>query len=985
MNKRINWFTLIPIRIILLVVVFTFSFTNLFGQSIFQRHYTTKDGLPSNELYDIEEDDQGRLWFSSDNGICYFDGKDFHNVQTSPNIDNTIFNLYKDDDRIWCLSMDGKLQSLKGEQIKECSFNDSLELHSNVAKIIYGFYCSNNEIYYGRYGSGLIKIDNKNIISTVIPSIGEIDEPFFHFTQVNDCIIPSNQGKNKLANPIIPTIIKFNLADTTFLFEFPEFNYNAPISRNLILNNEKWLCSYDNWLFTLSRNGIEVIKRFDNVIISMHKDQQQGIWIGFKDGGGMEYFPYGIEQIEQSETMLSNHSVSQIFTDSQHNLWVTTLNKGVYFSANPYSRLFFENQTQNHTINDILTTSNECYALFENGELYRINEDSITYFLSPDQNLKYHQIDMLPWKDLIVFGNKSNPGYLLSPRSSMYTPVPKTNFNAAFILIEKKIYFNVIGGGIVELDENKYENYFQAVRGFRIDCIFQDSTNTLWLGNEQGIFKFDGTKLINYSKAMDHFRVLDIDRLNEKSLILAVKQKGNFLLNTKSGQITKIKEHKDFPIINNDVYGTTIWSCTSNKIYKSVFDPSTNEFLSTTEFDQFDGVVGTDIQEIKTTENYIWTNTELGLNRITKEQLTSKNYSPNLLIKNFSIKNGRINKGACELNYGNNFFQLTIESIDLSRKKQLDYYYKLDGLHEKYNTLSGNKIEFNSLPPGNYKLHFYASNGKSSSDVITINIVVSPPFWLTWWGILVISLTVVLITALTVKRILLQKHKKHLSLKTAEKEKIQLKLKALKAQMNPHFMFNSLNSIQYYILENDTDSAIIYLSKFSKLIRLILEESDVEYGPLSREIDILNLYLELEQVRLENKFVYHIEIDKTVKTEHLLIPSLLIQPIIENSVWHGISAKDEKGVITVHFTFENEELICTVTDNGIGRTKAREKKTSNQYKKSMGMSISRNRLKLLHSKINHQINIESEDRISGDINSGTKVKIRIPFQKTEKS
>ncbi len=225
-----------------------------------------------------------------------------------------------------------------------------------------------------------------------------------------------------------------------------------------------------------------------------------------------------------------------------------------------------------------------------------------------------------------------------------------------------------------------------------------------------------------------------------------------------------------------------------------------------------------------------------------------------------------------------------------------------------------------------------------------------------------------------------KQYKTHLQ----EQEKIKLKLKALKAQMNPHFMFNSLNSIQYYILENDSKSAVKYLSKFSNLIRLILEESDVELGQLRNELNMLQLYLELEQVRLENKFDFEITISKSINIDQTMVPSLLIQPIVENSVWHGITNKKEKGFISVDFIMEKGVLICTVTDNGIGRKKASEYKKSTQFRKSMGMSISRERLNLLHSKVQKDVKINIFDLEENGIATGTKVVIKIPTNTLER-
>ena len=169
--------------------------------------------------------------------------------------------------------------------------------------------------------------------------------------------------------------------------------------------------------------------------------------------------------------------------------------------------------------------------------------------------------------------------------------------------------------------------------------------------------------------------------------------------------------------------------------------------------------------------------------------------------------------------------------------------------------------------------------------------------------------------------------------------------------MNPHFIFNSLNSINMFILENNKLQASEYLSKFSKLIRLILQNSQEAVIPLEKELEALQLYLELESLRFEQKFEYKISIDDEVDTGVLKVPPLIIQPYAENAIWHGLMHKKEKGHLDIEVYTENEMLFYRITDDGIGRKKAAELKSkSASAHKSMGMRITKDRLAMLQQQ-----------------------------------
>jgi tetratricopeptide (TPR) repeat protein len=210
----------------------------------------------------------------------------------------------------------------------------------------------------------------------------------------------------------------------------------------------------------------------------------------------------------------------------------------------------------------------------------------------------------------------------------------------------------------------------------------------------------------------------------------------------------------------------------------------------------------------------------------------------------------------------------------------------------------------------------------------------------------------------------------------------ELEMAALRSQMNPHFIFNCLNAINHFVLSNNIDSASDYLIKFSKLIRLVLQTSSQKFVLLNEELETLRLYVELEQLRFKKQFEFIIDVDENLDPETILIPPMLIQPFVENAIWHGLMQSDRPGVLNVSINTAGAFLVCSVQDNGIGRTESqRLKSKTSQFKKSMGVDITHNRLKLMNDETSINDRLKISDVVSEQGNCiGTRVEITIPLQ-----
>jgi hypothetical protein len=208
----------------------------------------------------------------------------------------------------------------------------------------------------------------------------------------------------------------------------------------------------------------------------------------------------------------------------------------------------------------------------------------------------------------------------------------------------------------------------------------------------------------------------------------------------------------------------------------------------------------------------------------------------------------------------------------------------------------------------------------------------------------------------------------------------ELQMQALRAQMSPHFIFNSLNSINRFILQHDSENASEYLVKFSKLVRLILQNSQVPLITLENELESLELYLELEALRCEYRFEYKISVPAGLDVSGLKVPPLIIQPYAENAIWHGLMHKKEKGHLEIDLSEDNNYLFFRILDDGIGRKKSASLNTvSSSIKKSLGSKITANRIEMLQGSVGNELGVTINDLVNPEGNAmGTEVVIRIP-------
>lgn len=265
--------------------------------------------------------------------------------------------------------------------------------------------------------------------------------------------------------------------------------------------------------------------------------------------------------------------------------------------------------------------------------------------------------------------------------------------------------------------------------------------------------------------------------------------------------------------------------------------------------------------------------------------------------------------------------------------------------------------------------------GITSSDVL-INTYGVQPMLFMHVGTIVETLMVALILGSELHYQQYKRRKAEYLLDMKTKEKADLKMMALQSQMDPHFLYNSLNSINNFVLKNDAEKASDYITKFARLIREILNNSSSITINLEKELGILNLYIKLEQMRINDGFDYILIVDQTLDLQKIEVPPLFLQPFVENAIWHGLVNKNGEKTIKLHVFDEGDNIRCELIDNGIGIDKTmHEKSYLNQNRKSFGIKATEDRIKLLHK--NAKVYLIIED-ISNEVTTGTKVSLKFP-------
>jgi two-component sensor histidine kinase len=343
------------------------------------------------------------------------------------------------------------------------------------------------------------------------------------------------------------------------------------------------------------------------------------------------------------------------------------------------------------------------------------------------------------------------------------------------------------------------------------------------------------------------------------------------------------------------------------------------------------------------------------------------------------------NTDTVELGYANSFAQVSFNAVNFINPEGNRFAYRVvPAADSSWHLLNWQRsVNFNNLAPGQYhiRIKLFSAGDRWPEQVKDLVLLVPPPYWRSQWFLIMICLVVAL-TVLGIYRRRVRQIRQKLSLDTQIAE---YEMKALHAQMNPHFIFNSLNSIREMILQNDNRNASRYLTRFAQLIRLNLDHSKQTFITLQQNIDYLESYLEMEQLRFAD-FSYSLETAAAIDRNETRIAPMLIQPLVENAIWHGLRGKEGEKWVHIYFYLNAEELVCEIEDNGIGiRQSLNNKNHSQSMHQSMGIGNIRHRIAVLNEKYRIGCSLQIEDKrdIQGRADSGTLITLVLPAHENE--
>jgi two-component sensor histidine kinase len=397
-----------------------------------------------------------------------------------------------------------------------------------------------------------------------------------------------------------------------------------------------------------------------------------------------------------------------------------------------------------------------------------------------------------------------------------------------------------------------------------------------------------------------------------------------------------------------------------------------------------EGMIDNGITNFTVSVDKLWLLEKHSYYAVDLAEIVTKNNVAELYVDSVVVNGGKIDLvNQQQFSYKENAFDFYFDYRDIESKSETQISYKLEGFNIDWIavTASENKIEFQSLPAGTYTLEIKATYRNQDSSSFSYRFEILSPIWQRWWFYLLIGLAVALfITIIALYRIRVIKNRNQQKLKNKEIERnsIDAQLKALRAQMNPHFIFNSINSIQSLVLKNETIKSYDYLVVFSKLVRNTLDFSEREFITLKEEVEFLETYLSLEELRFSVDFSYRLVCDSK---ETILIPSLIIQPFLENALKHGLLHREGEKTLTVNFNIKGQQLICQIIDNGVGR-EASEVINQEQGRThdSFSTQAIKQRMQMLSSQYNTEVTYQTIDlKNENGQASGTKVIICLPF------
>ncbi|MCC6701985.1 MAG: histidine kinase [Fluviicola sp.] len=1013
-----------------LLILFLSVFTSLFCQRGVM-HYTRENGLVSNEVNDITHDEQGFLWLATNNGIERFDGQRFIHFVNDPDDAKSISSnqvnriIYDRNGFVWCATKNNGLIQINTKTFIVKNFYPNKQPNGLIDNQINAFCVdANNELWMSPNQSGLCHYSKKN--NTFIYTRPSDQYPSLSVEKI-DNITAILQDKFK------PELLWCTTFDGLFSYNKSTKKWKRYQVRTETLIEKSLLNGSENKLFCLEQDGKGNLYIGLQAGVFLYFDQVQGVFRKIEGPSFTQDFQsatikslnwrdkrYLYVCIDAQEFLLFDTKTKTYIRYDEAERTIKTPNHVVRFGSqiavcsqtNGFyihnEELIFGQRIQagkgivdlavnsktgdylkayNFPSNQLVLSKNGAQQLFpldqsiEILEIHSMHRNGFV-ILAKDRLLQLTATGTL--KTLTVFGKKN--GLL----DDDLTALTAFNDGDSILWIGTKMnglmYYSFKTNSLKHSFNKTKNSQNNRVELSSVQC-FVKHKNQLFFGLDQGLGVLD----LRTKKRVFPSFLTSIPRDQIRSL--AISSKKQLWIGTESNGVLIIDLEKQ-QIVNRV---TARMGLQSQQVDQIVFDKLGHAWiknpaciaivntrnLSVSSLESRHGMEN--VQKIIVCEELLFFLVPHGYIQGTIRSRFPKAIPPKPYIQRVKVLNGellQLNKKTFAYDQNNLTFEFGV--LDYSNGTNNFVSYRLKGLDENWRSGNGkDQADYYNLSGGNYVFELRViEDGKIVSVEYPFKII--PPFWKRWWFIafivIVIAFSIWFYVKLRIRRI-----------ENTERMKVdfnaqirEMEAKALRAQMNPHFLFNSLNSIRLFILKNEVENASDYIAKFSKLLRMILNHSRQDMITVYDEIQSLKLYLEFERLRFDGGFDFDLQIDGQEVLD-CQIPPMIIQPFVENAIWHGLMPRmDDKGYIMVSFKKTPGMLSVIVQDNGIGREKAKVNNTKKSLKEgSVGLQITKDRLRGLTLRTNRMNDFEIIDLYDDNQKAiGTLVKLN--FETGEK-
>ncbi len=984
-------------KIFLVAGFMVIVFAPLFSQTPSYYHYTSSDGLASSTVYEIIQDRNGFIWFATSNGISKFDGKHFTTFRTNDGLNsNSIISLAEGNKgELYIGNYEKGINVLRDGRIENyCNTINGKNFATSY--LLFTSSGKNEQKLYAYRNWGEISIMHEKISERRCDHSIRTNRHIIKLEKLpnGEIIALTTNGLFNFKNEVLSKLNISGLPDTTVYC----------LTKG---NDGTYFIGTRQMIYRIKNNHIT--ERYDinltgnNDVVSILRDKKDNTWFSIMNRG-FYLIPKGSDKIIDigSKMDLQNTLVNNYLEDNEGNIWISTFGKGVYCLNNLYLKSYnekdglsnnnvysiaqersgklligtfnginiFENgrfsqvksnsgKTLTENINSINTFNNDFYICgsFGGNEIINISYNGIRlHMLSQASFCKTSNGSYLfgQWNNSIKVQKEFN--YRKEGSFTFYIFGDSTNTNRVndiFEDTEKNVWIGT-GLGLCMLSNLSdksgktgwKKSFFpsDSVLKSRIRSIYQDGENNVWFAGEKGIasynLKNDSIKVYTKINGYDLSSSTSIISDNKKRIWIG-NMKGLYVLDGNS--IKLLNRHTGLP-------SDEVFSLSYDKVKNKLYIGTSN---------------GISFFDISLFDSYAPSSLEVKILSVTAGDSVYTNYE-NLM---FEPEQHNV--------------YVDFRALSFSSPGSVRYKYNLDG---EWLETDREFLDFISLKNGKYELQIMAKSQNSDwSEPCFISFRVMPRFIETIWFHLVVLLVLACIF-IVVNSWRIKMNNKKIGEKLELSERInELKHQALSSMMNPHFIFNSLNAVQYLINCQRNEEANNYIAIMAKLVRQNLNTAGSGLILLSEEISRLKLYLDLERLRFQDSFSYEIITGTGIEPGSILIPNMIIQPFVENTLWHGIINSANRGLVTVLFSFEDvdidsklcKSLIIKVTDNGIGIIEARKHKKEDHISK--GIHIIEERLRLLSTKMELPKPIVFEDLSNRHNNShGTEVIISLP-------